>query len=123
LLQVGGGKRKYHWGNHDPDPSKTNYNASIIGSTTPVGSYPSGMTPERLFDLAGNIWEWCVDKSEEKKAIKLFMVVHSVVIGPIYHVLNISGTNHKFIEMILDFVRCLRLVMIAFENLVICPFE
>jgi formylglycine-generating enzyme required for sulfatase activity len=27
-------------------------------STSPVGRYPQGATPEGVFDLAGNVWEW-----------------------------------------------------------------
>jgi formylglycine-generating enzyme required for sulfatase activity len=27
-------------------------------ATTAVGSFPSGATPEGVFDLAGNVWEW-----------------------------------------------------------------
>ena len=27
----------------------------------PVGIYPEGVTPEEIFDLAGNVWEWCQD--------------------------------------------------------------
>jgi serine/threonine protein kinase len=27
-------------------------------ATTPVGSFPSGATPEGVLDLAGNVWEW-----------------------------------------------------------------
>ncbi len=52
--------RKYPWGNEPPDETRANYNENV-GYTTPVGSYPSGATPEGLMDMAGNIWEYCDD--------------------------------------------------------------
>jgi formylglycine-generating enzyme required for sulfatase activity/predicted phosphodiesterase len=51
-------KRKYPWGNAEPTPKLANYDKSNIGATTPVGSYPEGATPEGLYDMAGNVWEW-----------------------------------------------------------------
>ncbi|NTW88565.1 MAG: SUMF1/EgtB/PvdO family nonheme iron enzyme [Desulfobulbaceae bacterium] len=51
-------KRKYPWGNTEPTPKLANYNKSNIGATTPVGSYQEGATPEGLYDMAGNVWEW-----------------------------------------------------------------
>ena len=57
----GGGKRMYPWGDEEPTPQRANYDASNIGKTTPVGSYPLGKTPEGLFNMAGNVWEWCAD--------------------------------------------------------------
>ena len=51
-------KRKYPWGDMEPTPKLANYDKSNIGATTPVGSYPEGATPEGLYDMAGNVWEW-----------------------------------------------------------------
>jgi len=52
--------RIYPWGNEEPTDSLCNYNI-IINSTTVVGSYPSGTSNLGLYDMAGNVVEWCWD--------------------------------------------------------------
>ena len=51
--------REYPWADEKrkPDSKLLNYNQNV-GATTPVGSYPEGATPEGLYDMAGNVWEW-----------------------------------------------------------------
>jgi iron(II)-dependent oxidoreductase len=53
--------RRYPWGDEEPIPKRLNYRESGIGHATPVGIYPLGTTPDCILDMAGNIWEWCLD--------------------------------------------------------------
>ena len=52
--------RKYPWGNEEPDASRANHDHKV-GELTPVGLYPTGVTPEGLADMAGNVREWVSD--------------------------------------------------------------
>ncbi len=49
--------RIYPWGDTF-DKTRCNTGESGIGTTTPVGSYPSGASPYHVQDMAGNVWEW-----------------------------------------------------------------
>ncbi len=57
--------RKYPWGSDTPNKKKANFNRCCFimkGLTTSeVGSYLLGATPEGIYDLAGNIAEWVYD--------------------------------------------------------------
>ncbi|HPZ07916.1 MAG TPA: SUMF1/EgtB/PvdO family nonheme iron enzyme, partial [Candidatus Eremiobacteraeota bacterium] len=51
----------YPWGNKW-DPSRCS-NSTVGGGALlmPTGSYPSGASPDKVMDMAGNVWEWCSD--------------------------------------------------------------
>ncbi|MEW5849774.1 MAG: SUMF1/EgtB/PvdO family nonheme iron enzyme [Myxococcota bacterium] len=53
--------RDYPWGDAEPDCNVTTFGALCVSDTQPVGSYPTGATPEGIHDLAGNAWEWMHD--------------------------------------------------------------
>jgi len=60
--------RLWPWGNSfNADFGGTTYHANISQDgdgwtyTAPVGSYPTGVSPEGCYNMAGNVWEWCND--------------------------------------------------------------
>ena len=66
--------RIFPWGDDDPDCSLSNYwprgennqpASPCIGDTTPVGSYPSGISVYGIHDMAGNVSEWVSDWFQE----------------------------------------------------------
>jgi formylglycine-generating enzyme required for sulfatase activity len=50
-------QRPYPWGPDEPDDERANF-AGRHGSTSAVGCFPAGATPEEVFDMAGNVLEW-----------------------------------------------------------------
>jgi formylglycine-generating enzyme required for sulfatase activity len=62
--------RIYPWGAEwDPEqePWRANTFESGLGRSTAVGMYPAGASPADVLDLAGTLWEWCLDPFESSK--------------------------------------------------------
>jgi formylglycine-generating enzyme required for sulfatase activity len=56
----GADERIYPWGN-DWDAARANGGMPGAAGTVAVESYPSGVSPYGVFDMAGNAWEWVGD--------------------------------------------------------------
>ena len=66
VLKVG----KYLWGD-EPEPTAKHANYAVNeGATTPVGRYSDGATPEGLYDMAGNVWEWMENWYDDGECVK-----------------------------------------------------
>ena len=59
LAARGMDQRGYPWGDTPPRPQQHANFARRYNRPTPVGQFPKGASPKGVFDLAGNVWEWC----------------------------------------------------------------
>jgi formylglycine-generating enzyme required for sulfatase activity len=56
----GNDHRDYPWGN-EWQASRANTLESKIGRTTPVEKYALGRSPFQVYDMAGNLQQWCLN--------------------------------------------------------------
>ena len=54
--------RIYPWGDTPPKARQHANFARRYNRPMPVGQFPKGASPDGIADLAGNVWEWCLDE-------------------------------------------------------------
>lgn len=52
--------RRYPWGQLPPDNTRCNFR-NYLGMPSMVSMHEDGQTPEGVFDMAGNVYEWTLD--------------------------------------------------------------
>lgn len=63
--------RDFPWGNQGPTATRCNFDGNV-GGATPVGQYPTGASPYGLLDMAGNVWELCLDPDGQTHQPSIF---------------------------------------------------
>jgi formylglycine-generating enzyme required for sulfatase activity len=54
----------YPWGGRAVSVGTAgNVRDSGVGTTTPVGRFPDGVSPYGALDMVGNVWEWCATRT------------------------------------------------------------
>jgi len=56
------GPSSFPWGTEAPNPTLANYRGVYRGPTV-VGAYPCSDCGDGCRDMAGNVWEWCSDRT------------------------------------------------------------
>ena len=59
--------RHYPWGNEEGLEHHAHFNSMHIGTTSQVGQKPQGVSPYGCHDMAGNVWEWCLDSFTDER--------------------------------------------------------
>jgi Sulfatase-modifying factor enzyme 1/TIR domain/FHA domain len=68
--------RAYPWGNYyniayaNVNETRNKFSDIFIERTTAVGIYEAGESPYGLFDMCGNVWEWCFTRNASTPVLR-----------------------------------------------------
>ncbi|MBN1430751.1 MAG: SUMF1/EgtB/PvdO family nonheme iron enzyme [Anaerolineae bacterium] len=69
MAQNGAEARMYPWGDWDRYPRANTREAGIGVCSTAVGMYPHGAAACGALDVAGNLWEWCLNDHDNPQVV------------------------------------------------------
>lgn len=83
---VGDPQREYPW-EGGWDASRCNSDESRLRRTTAVGMYPQGGTEQGVLDMAGNVWEWCLNTHDNEQDTTIHTGGSRVIRGGSWYIL------------------------------------
>lgn len=69
MAQAGEAAQEYPWGSWEDHPRANTTEAGIGDHSTAVGMYPHGAAQCGALDVAGNLWEWCLNDYEHPEIV------------------------------------------------------
>jgi hypothetical protein len=92
--------RGYPWGERFDDTSRANTREKDLRHTTPVTMHPKGVSPYGVWDMGGNVWEWCRNLYEKAPQIGLKAAGPRVLRGGSWlSIRNVTHTTFRYFAL------------------------